>query len=179
MARRLLYYGAVTLDGYLAGTQDQLAWLYETYLGEAGTTYDDFIQSVDTLVMGRVTFEESLVSLEPLDEWLGERDLLVFSRNRSYTHSHPRVRVVYEEPAEYLRNLVETEGRDIWFVGGGQLLKPVLEADLVDEWWLQIAPVLLGRGKRLFEDGDYSRRLEFVETKQMGELVELRYRKKT
>ncbi len=68
--------------------------------------------------------------------------------------------------------------KNVWVVGGGSLLKPLLEADLIDEWFIQIAPVLLGDGKRLFEAGDYARRLTFVETKQMGELTELHYVRK-
>lgn len=174
--RRLVFYGAVTLDGYLAGTDEQLGWLHDTYLGENGTTYDDFIQSVDCLVMGRVTFEETM-ALVALNEWIGERDIIVFSRDQHFSHPDPRVRVVHQEPVAFLRTLAEQDGADIWLVGGGNLLHPILEADLVDEWWIQIAPVLLGQGKRLFEPGDYADRLAFVETKQMGDLVELHYRR--
>jgi dihydrofolate reductase len=50
---------------------------------------------------------------------------------------------------------------------------------MIDEFWIQIAPVLLGKGKRLFEEGKYRKRLEFVETTQMGELTELHFRKIT
>ena len=55
---------------------------------------------------------------------------------------------------------------------------PLLEADLIDEWYVQIAPVLLGTGKRLFEPGEYTTRLQFVDMTQMGELVEIHYQRK-
>lgn len=83
---RLLFYGAISLDGYLAGRHDELDWLHATYLGEAGaTTYDTFIEIVDTLVMGRVTFEETMRSIS-LDDWIGERSIIVFSRNTDYVY---------------------------------------------------------------------------------------------
>lgn len=53
-----------------------------------------------------------------------------------------------------------------------------MEANLLDEYWIQIAPVLLGSGKRLFPKGDYQQRLTFVDSTTMGEMVELHYRKK-
>lgn len=175
---RILFYGAISLDGYLAGRYDELDWLHATYLGADGaTTYDTFIETVNTLLMGRITFEETIRSIS-LDDWIGDRSIIVFSRNRDYVYDDDRVTIVHTDPVAYLIELqLEEDAGDIWIVGGGQLLKPILEADLIDEWWLQIAPVLLGRGKRLFEEGDYLSRLDFIETKQMGDLVELRYRK--
>ena len=176
---RLLFYGAISLDGYLAGRHDELDWLHATYLGEAGaTTYDTFIETVDTLVMGRVTFEETMRSIS-LDDWIGERSIIIFSRNTDYVYDDERVTIVHTDPITYLIALQsEDDAGDIWIVGGGQLLKPILEADLIDEWWIQIAPVLLGQGKPLFEVGDYAKRLEFVDSTQMGELIELHYRRK-
>lgn len=176
---RLLFYGAISLDGYLAGRHDELDWLHATYLGEAGaTTYDTFIEIVDTLVMGRVTFEETMRSIS-LDDWIGERSIIIFSRNTDYVYDDERVTIVHTDPITYLIALQsEDDAGDIWIVGGGQLLKPILEADLIDEWWIQIAPVLLGQGKPLFEVGDYAKRLEFVDSIQMGELIELHYRRK-
>lgn len=61
---RLLFYGAISLDGYLAGRHDELDWLHATYLGEAEvTSYDTFIEAVGTLAMGRLIFEEIMRSI--------------------------------------------------------------------------------------------------------------------
>ena len=74
--------------------------------------------------------------------------------------------------------LSQLKKKTVWLVGGGKLLHPLLEADLIDEWYVQIAPVLLGTGKRLFEPGEYTTRLQFVDMTQMGELVEIHYQRK-
>ena len=76
------------------------------------------------------------------------------------------------------KNFKKNEGKDIWIVGGGGLFSELIEADLIDEYWIQIAPVLLGKGKRLFEEGNYRQRLKFVETTHMGELTELHFKRK-
>lgn len=57
--RKVVFYGAVSLDGYLAAKNDSLEWLFATDL--AGTsTYEAFEKQVTTMVMGRVTYEEVL-----------------------------------------------------------------------------------------------------------------------
>ncbi len=81
-----------------------------------------------------------------------------------------------QDPVVFLSQLKKEKA--VWLVGGGNLLHPLLEADLIDEWYVQIAPVLLGKGKRLFEPGDYETRLQFVDMTQMGELVEIHYQRK-
>nr|WP_246147511.1 dihydrofolate reductase family protein [Secundilactobacillus folii] len=70
----------------------------------------------------------------------------------------------------------QQEGGGIWIVGGGWLVKELLAAHLMDEMWVQIAPVMLGHGKRLFEPGDYAQRLTTVGITKMGELVEMHFK---
>ena len=55
--RKVCFYGAISLDGYLADEQDSLQWLFDTPTGEK-TTYEEFDAQVDTTIMGRVTYEE-------------------------------------------------------------------------------------------------------------------------
>lgn len=173
--RKIVFYGAISLDGYLSTTEDNLQWLFDTDTGPNGTTYDAFSEIIDTVVMGRITYEET-VKLVNMNEWIEGKLPIVFTRDTNYQADG--VQVVNEDSVEYLKDLRQTEGKAIWIVGGGNLLRPLLEADLIDEWWIQIAPVLLGQGKRLFEDGNYASRLEFLETTRMGELIELHYRRK-
>ncbi|GEQ48987.1 hypothetical protein TK11N_08390 [Tetragenococcus koreensis] len=104
------------------------------------------------------------------------KEKIIFSQTQKGTIEEGQF--VSGDVTEILRSLREQSGEMIWIVGGGNLIKPLLEENLIDEYWIQIAPVLLGKGKRLFEEGNYNYRLEFVETTQMGELTELHFRKK-
>lgn len=86
-------------------------------------------------------------------------------------------RVVHEDPVSFIKGVKESSEQRIWVVGGGSLLKPIIEQQLIDEWYIQIAPVLLGNGIRLFQEGDYVQRYQLVDTKRFGEFIELHYRK--
>lgn len=172
MTRKIVFYGAITLDGYLATSDDQLEWLFNTAGGDQ-TDYADFEKSLDTTVMGRVTYEEAK-RMVGTDALYPNMTNYVFSRTMQ---DFPDAIGVNEDPVSFLKKLKEQPGKNIWIVGGGQLLKPILEADLIDEWWIQIAPVLLGEGKPLFEVGSYQRRLQLVEIKQFDQFAELHYQR--
>lgn len=172
--RKIVFYGAISLDGFLADEQDNLQWLFDTDLAGL-STYEAFEKNIDTVVMGRVTYEETTKMLEEEPFYLG-KEKIIFSRTKN-----EKIEEGYftsENPVNVLQELQKKNGKDIWIVGGGGLLSELIETDLIDEYWIQIAPVLLGKGKRLFEEGNYRQRLEFVETTQMGELTELHFRRK-
>ena len=169
---KLVFYGAISLDGYLAGAKDQLDWLLETDTGTS-TTYEKFFETIDATAMGRKTYEEAKKMLAT-EKLYPEKEYYVFSRQMQ-TDLTDAV-VVDQDPVAFLSQLKKE--KTVWLVGGGKLLHPLLEADLIDEWYVQIAPVLLGTGKRLFEPGEYTTRLQFVDMTQMGELVEIHYQRK-
>jgi dihydrofolate reductase len=169
---KVIFYGAISLDGYLAGVNDQLDWLLTTDTG-ASTTFEAFFETIDATVMGRKTYEEAKKMLET-EALYPEKENYVFSRHLQTELADAEV--VNQNPVAFVRQLKQE--KNVWFVGGGELLQPLLEADMIDEWYIQIAPVLLGKGKRLFEPGDYETRLQFVDMTQMGELVEVHYQRK-
>lgn len=169
---KVIFYGAISLDGYLADETDGLQWLFDTNTGEV-TTYESFFATIDATIMGRKTYEEAKKILAGTDLY-PETDNYVFSKTLSGTL--PDATIIAKDLVQFVTQLRKEQ--TIWIVGGGQLLAPLLTSDLIDEWRIQIAPVLLGRGKRLFQPGDYQKRLTLVDTYKMGELVELHYRKK-
>ncbi len=61
--RKIIFYGAVSLDGYLATKTDDLQWLFDTPTGEQ-TTYEAFYETIDTTIMGRKTYQEAKKYLE-------------------------------------------------------------------------------------------------------------------
>lgn len=170
---KVVFYGAISLDGYLAGKNEDLEWLLQTQVGEH-TSYEEFIQTIGTVVMGRITYEEAL-RLNNNQPLYPDQKIVVFSHNQESVDGQL---TIHADPVSYVQQLKTTEEKDSWIVGGGALLHPLLEANLIDEWFIQIAPVLLGEGKRLFDAHSLTTRLEFVETRQFGELTELHYRKK-
>lgn len=173
--RKIVFYGAISLDGFLADEQDNLQWLFDTDLAGV-STYEAFDKDVDTVVMGRVTYEETKKILGDENLFPG-KEKIIFSRTEKEELEEGRY--VSGDTVTILEELQKQAGDSIWIVGGGGLFTELVMADMIDEFWIQIAPVLLGKGKRLFEEGKYRKRLEFVETTQMGELTELHFRKIT
>ena len=93
----------------------------------------------------------------------GERDGLVFTR---------------QTPASLIRQLRKHSGKNIWLMGGGELARAFLKADLVDELYIGIVPALLGKGIPLFPSGFPQRDFTLVENKTYSKgLIALKYKR--
>src|SRR5262249_10339089 len=136
----------------------------------------DFFATVDTAIMGRKTYDvskamgggggfggnlKSFVLSRTLAP--GEREGLTFTR---------------ESPASLVKTIRNQEGKDIWLMGGGEIAREFLKADLVDELYLGIVPVLIGEGIPLFPPGFPQRDFELIENKTFSKgLIALRYKR--
>jgi len=67
--------------------------------------------------------------------------------------------------------------KNIWIVGGGTILAPLLDNDMIDNMIIQIAPVLLGKGIPLFSQEESLKRFYLKEVKRYGQFAELIYTK--
>ncbi|MGM7703452.1 dihydrofolate reductase family protein [Pseudalkalibacillus sp. Hm43] len=169
--RKLVFYGAITLDGYLARENHSLDWLFGTE-GEEEVGYEDFFKTIGTVIMGRKTYEQ--ISEYVPDEFpYKEEDCYVFSRTLS--GSNENVTFINEDIVEFTKALKEKEGKNIWVVGGGEVMQPLLEAKLIDEFTVQIAPALIGHGLPLFKAGDYDTRLHLKDVRQYKQFAEMHY----
>lgn len=137
--RRLRYQVATSLDGYIAGPHGEFDWIVADPDIDFATLFAQF----DTAVMGRKTF---LTTLEHGGSGaMPGLDVVVFSRTLRPA-DYPAVSIVDNDPAENVRSLKATPGKDIWLYGGGELFRTLLEAGLVDTVEPAVAPVLLGAG---------------------------------
>jgi dihydrofolate reductase len=135
--RRVRYQVACSLDGYIAGSDDDFDWIVPEPTFDFAALYAQF----DVLLMGRRTFEVVSASGE---SFRGKR-VIVASRTLR-AGGHPGVEVVSDGLEERVRELRAEPGRDIWLYGGGALLAQLLEWNLVDTVEPAIIPILLGGG---------------------------------
>jgi dihydrofolate reductase len=85
--------------------------------------------------------------------------------------------LIKRDVAEEVENLKRQSGKDITIIGSGELVRSLLRVGLLDELSLMVHPIVLGSGKRLFEDGGERERLELVDAKTFGTgVVHLIYR---
>jgi len=158
---RVVGYLAMSLDGFIAGPADELAWL-EAPRGESqppfatgawaatapdGLEFDDFMVGVGCIVMGRHTFDV----VDAFDgPWAyGEVPLLVATSRPLHTQRPTVESVQGDVGAIIARALDLANGRDV-YVDGGATIRSVLEARLLDRLILTIQPTALGAGIPLF-----------------------------
>jgi len=122
-----------------------------------------FFAAVDTAVMGRKTYEAALAmgggSLEP-----SSMATYVVSRSQP-SGKRESVTFTNQSPDVFIRGLREYPGKNIWLMGGGELARDFLKADLVGEIHLGVVPSLLGEGIPLFPGGFPQRDFSLIENK--------------
>jgi dihydrofolate reductase len=146
MSRRLRYGVAVSLDGFIAGPNGEFDWIIMDPAIDFGAMYKQF----DTAVMGRKTYQ--VVSAMGEDGGMQGLDVVVFSRTLPPIVK-PRLKIVSDDPREYVAALKAEPGRDIWLYGGGEFCRTLLDAGLVDSFEVAIIPVVLGAGIPLVAQG--------------------------
>jgi dihydrofolate reductase len=157
--RKVTFGGANSLDNFLARKDDAVDWLL--WSDEAMSTMNAFWKTIDTVVMGRKTYEVALRHGAP--SYPGMKSY-VFSRTMKES-PQAGVEIISEDAAEFVRDLKNQEGKDICLMGGGLLAKSLFEADLIDEIGFNIHPVLLGSGIPLFHEMNRQINLELIECK--------------
>lgn len=161
--RKVTFGGANSLDNFFARKDDSVDWLM--WSDEAAAVMKDYWKTIDTMVMGRRTYEVALRMgnggpYPGLKTYVFSRTMKQNERKKVKT-----LEVVSEDASEFVRKLKNEKGKDICVMGGGLLAKSLFEADLIDEIGFNIHPVLLGSGIPLFHEMNHQIDLELIECK--------------
>lgn len=162
---------ATSLDGYITGENESLEWLFQVE-GEGDNGIGEFYDTVDTILMGRKTYDWIIQYEKGAFPYRG-KECYVFTRSAKADTEY--VSFVNESPAQLVNKLKSKEGKVIWLVGGGELLHDFLKENLVDELIMTVAPVILGSGTPLFGKGGVESRLALKRVRQFNQFVELSY----
>jgi dihydrofolate reductase len=171
--RTVTFGGGNSLDNFIARKNDEVDWIL--WNKEVSAISRAFWKTIDTVVMGRKTYE--VVRTSGSGAYPGVKNY-VFSRTIKKSPDK-RIEIISEDAADFVRRLKSTKGKGICVIGGGILAKALFDADLIDEIGLNIHPVLLGSGIPLFYEMKKQINLELTECKQLRNgCVVLRYRVK-
>jgi len=169
---RCSVYIATSVDGYIARPDGGIDWLDRVQVAGEDYGWAAFYGSVDTLVMGRGTYDKAL----SFDAWpyAGKRVVVLTHRP---SPSRFGEQFASGSPTEVLAGLADA--RHV-YVDGGQVIRQFLAADLIDDLTISVVPVLLGAGLRLFPGGEGEHALALQSSRGFASgLVQLRYTART
>ena len=148
--RKLILYTAASLDNFIARPDGAIDWLHspEYLIENEDYGYGDLYQSIDTTLMGNKTYQFILNQEVPFP--YPDKSNFVFSHSAIHQDTQ-YVRFITSSIIEFVRNLKDDNGKDIWLVGGGQVNTLLLINDLIDKIILFLVPIILGEGIPLFQ----------------------------
>ena len=170
--RKIILGVAVSLDSFIEGPNGEYDWCFTDQ--DYGMTA--FLKNVDALFFGRKSYEVMMNAESPPGEnpWAGMKNY-VFSNTLK---TPPKdAELISGDIGAAVRRIKNDAGKDIWLFGGASLTTSLLNEGLVDEFWLAVHPILLGKGKPLFTHLNGRIKTELVSSKayETG-LVSLVYR---
>jgi dihydrofolate reductase len=175
--RILSIYIATSLDGYIAKPNDDLSFLKLVEKEGEDYGYAKFTATIDTIILGRKTYDWVLNKIGASHYDNGERNVYVITRTGK--PGIGKTTFYTGDLTELVQQLKSGNGKNIYCDGGAEIINELLKNDLIDEMIISIIPVLVGNGTRLFQDGRPEQQLELVHTKTFETgLVQLHYKRK-
>jgi dihydrofolate reductase len=169
--RKIVLGLGTSIDGYIARRDGSVDFLFMP----KDYSMAPFFASIDSAIMGRKTYE---VAQAMGGGWYGPK-MAVYVMSRALP---PGERNGYtftdQTPKALVEQIRKEEGKDIWMMGGGELVREFLNADLIDELYIGVVPVLLGEGIPLFPSGFPQRDFALIENKTFSKgLISLKYKR--
>lgn len=177
--RKIILDLAVTLDGFIEGTNGEVDWcIMDSEMG-----FINFLNQIDTILYGRKSYdlwgqytpENEVTDIEKeIWELVHSKEKYVFSRTQKGTDN--KAIFINDNILEEVNKLKNKPGKDIWLYGGASLITTFINLGLVDEFRLSVHPVILGEGKPLFNDIKQRLNLKVVNTRTFSSgVVQLIY----
>lgn len=159
---KVILYIAVSLDGYIATEDGGVGWLDGFNVPDEDYNYGAFMANVGAVIMGGKTYRQVLGF--GVWSYKGVTSYIVTSQPLA-DHPHDDVRKVEGDFTGLVQKINADTDKDIFFVGGAQLIKAFVEQDLIDEYQIALMPVILGRGIPLFLELDRVQKVTLTATK--------------
>ena len=172
--RRVIVHIAASADGYIARPDGDLEWLTSRPAPEGFYGMNAFMKSIDTMLLGRKTYEVSLGLGAKFDS---KSRTIVFSRHAPPADAPSGVEFVSDAIGPFVKRLREQPGKDIWLMGGGDLIASFLDDRAIDEFVVSVVPVFIGDGIPLIARRHRHVPLELQSVERFDDgLVQLHYR---
>lgn len=175
--RKISLFIAMSLDGYIAKPNDDLSFLKIVEKEGEDYGYAEFTAKIDTIIIGRTTYDYVLKEIGASHYDNGQRDVYVITRTEKPQVG--RTTFYTGNLTELVNRLKSENGKNIYCDGGAEVINELLKHDLIDEFIISVIPILLGNGTRLFKDGRPEQILKLITAKTFETgLTQLHYKSK-
>lgn len=173
--RKVILYIAQSLDGFIAKEDNDISWLSIVERQGEDYGYVAFINTIDTVIMGRKTYEKVLsFGIEFPHE---NKKCYILSKTKKGTEGN--IQFFNGNLEELVDRLKNEEGKDIFVDGGAEAVRELRNKNLIDQYIISIIPVMIGKGIRLFKDTENENELKLLECKNFPSgLVQLKYERR-
>jgi dihydrofolate reductase len=184
--RNVIFLIHMSLDGFISGPNGEMDWI--VYNEDMERYSHELHRVTDAAIYGRVTYQMMESYFPPLlsnpdtpesdlahARWLDAVTKIVVSRTLTSVEWQPNV-LIHDHIAEEITTLKQQPGKHMWLIGSPRLAQTFMELGLIDEYRININPVILGSGKTLFKGLPQSQPLTLVgSTTLAGGVEALRY----
>ena len=172
--RKVIVHIATSADGYIARPDGDIEWLSSRPAPKGFYGMNAFMKTIDTEVIGRKTYDVSVGMGAKFDT---RRRTIVFSRHAPPADAPPGLEFVKGPVGPFVSRLREQPGKDIWLMGGGELIASFLDEQAIDEFVISVVPVFIGDGIPLIARRHRHVPLELHSVERFDDgLVQLHYR---
>jgi len=172
MMRKVILYIAMSLDGYIAKADNDMTFLTIVQKDGEDYGYNDFIKEVDTVIMGRKTYDWVMTQVKEFPH----ADIDSYIITRTPNPAKGKISFYTGNLKELILELKQNAGKNIFIDGGAEIVNLLVKDNLIDEYIISIIPILLGDGVRLFKGSIIEQNLNLISSKQYDTgLIQLHY----
>ncbi|GEO46961.1 dihydrofolate reductase family protein [Companilactobacillus kimchii] len=179
MTRKVILFIAETLDGYIAEENGNIDYLIDndfTSGEDNDREYEKLVKHVDSVVMGRKTYDQVANKLSPDSYPYDDFDNYIMTRQP--IDDVGNLHFVDGDIVDLVKGLKNrSSNKDIWIIGGSSIIAPLVNSDLIDVYQIGIVPIILGKGIPLFSDKTKFKELNLISAKKVNGIAYLEYSK--
>jgi dihydrofolate reductase len=172
MSRKLIVYISCSFDGFIAKPNDDLSFLELVQKDGEDYGYSDFIETIDTVIIGRKTYDWVMSHVDKFPN--SHKETYVITKLKK--ENNGKIVFYNDSLTQLVLKLKKEMGKHIFCDGGAQIVNELYRTNLIDEVILSVVPIIVGNGTKLFEQGIPEKCLKLISSKTFDTgLVQLHY----
>jgi len=184
--RKIILNLAITLDGFIEGPNGEIDWLVRDESIDFGDILNEILSDKDVIFYGRISYDkwgnflpDANASQKVRDAYQLLHSLQKYVFSRTETGDETDAIFINSNIKKRVSEIQNQPGKNIWLYGGAQIITTFMNLGLVDEYRLAVHPVIIGKGKPLFQNIEERHKLSLIDAESHASGVTLlKYKRK-